>query len=81
MTDRETDENPRCLVSADCKVGMCSEFSVSVLTLDQEAKAPVHLFDFCYLLLIFFTVPQGMWDFSYLTRDRTHAPCIGSMES
>ena len=24
---------------------------------------------------------QGMWDLSSLTRDQTHAPCIGSMES
>ena len=29
----------------------------------------------------FFTAPCGMRDLSYLTRDRTHDPCIGSSES
>ena len=29
--------------------------------------------------IFFFPVtPRGMWDLSSLTRDRTHAPCIGS---
>ena len=59
MTDRQTKENPRCLVSTDSKVDMCSEFSVSVLALDQEAKAPIHLFNFCYLLLIVFYHATG----------------------
>ena len=29
----------------------------------------------------FFAMPCGMWDLSVLSRDRTHTPCIGSMES
>ena len=29
----------------------------------------------------FLAVPCGMWDLSSLTRDRTHAPCIGRAES
>ena len=31
--------------------------------------------------LFFFSLPLGMWDLSSLTRDQTHAPCIGSMAS
>ena len=29
----------------------------------------------------FLAMPHGMWDLSSPTRDRTHAPCIGSAES
>ena len=29
----------------------------------------------------FLALPHGMWDLSSLTRDRTHAPCIGSVWS
>ena len=29
----------------------------------------------------FLVIPCGIWDLSSLTRDETHAPCIGSMES
>ena len=35
--------------------------------------------DFVTALLLFYVLvfwPQGMWDLSSLTRDRTHAPCI-----
>ena len=28
----------------------------------------------------FLAMPWGMWDLSFLTRDRTHVPCSGSME-
>ena len=37
-----------------------------------------------FLFVCFFNclaMPHGMWDLSSPTRDRTHAPCIGSMES
>ena len=37
--------------------------------------------DFVTILLLFFYVlvfwPQGMWDLSSLTRDRTRTPCFG----
>ena len=29
----------------------------------------------------FLVVPHGMWDPSSWTRDQTHVPCAGSMES
>ena len=32
-------------------------------------------------LFFFLAMSQDMWDFSYLTRDRTRAPCSGSTES
>ena len=35
---------------------------------------------FCFVLLVFvFAMPHGMWDLS--SRDQTHAPCTGSVES
>ena len=37
--------------------------------------------EFVSILLLFFMFwffwPQSMWDLSYLTKDRTNAPCIG----
>ena len=33
------------------------------------------------LLIFFSAAPQGMWDLSSATRDRTRAPCSGSAES
>ena len=36
--------------------------------------------EFITILLLFYVLvfwPQGMWDLSSLTRDRTHTPCIG----
>ena len=39
-------------------------------------------FVFCFVLFFsFLAVPRGMWDLSPLTRDRTHAPCIGSEQN
>ena len=38
-----------------------------------------HLFSLRYFNLL--SIPHSMWDLSFLTRDRTHAPCIGSTES
>ena len=35
----------------------------------------------CIYLKNFFAMPCGMGDLSFHTRDRTSAPCIGSMES
>ena len=41
-----------------------------------------HSFLFFFLILKkFLATPRGMWDLSSLTRDRNHAPCIGSTES
>ena len=36
---------------------------------------------FLSFFLSFLAAPLGIWDLSSLTRDRTHAPCIGSGES
>ena len=33
-----------------------------------------------YFFLFILAAPHGMWYLSSLTRDRTHAPYIGSME-
>ena len=30
---------------------------------------------------LFFATPHGMWDMSFLTRDRTHNSCSGGSES
>ena len=30
---------------------------------------------------LFFAVPRGLWDPSFLTRDQTQAPCSESVES
>ena len=39
-----------------------------------------HLLYFIFLFFPFLAVPRGIWDLSSLTRDQTHAPCIGSTE-
>ena len=33
------------------------------------------------MLFNFLAAPRGTWDLSSPTRDRTHVPCIGSVES
>ena len=38
-------------------------------------------FFFLSFLNFIFGCTTGMWDLSFLTRDQTQAPCIGSMES
>ena len=35
----------------------------------------------CVSVCVCLATPYGMWDFSSLTRDRTWAPCSGSLES
>ena len=39
------------------------------------------LFSFFFLFFFFLVALHGMWDLSFLTRDQTRAPCIGSVES
>ena len=44
--------------------------------------SPVEWKVFCLFVGMFvFAVPRSMWDLSSLTRDRTQAPYLGSMES
>ena len=40
-------------------------------------KAAMEILDFFF----FFAAPFDLWDLSSLSRDQTHAPCIGSTES
>ena len=43
---------------------------------------PPHIVLLCFVLVFFvLAAPHGMWDLSSPTRDRTRAPCIGSVES
>ena len=35
----------------------------------------------CLFFVFSLAVPRGMWDLSSPTRDRTHTPCLGSVES
>ena len=44
-------------------------------TLNKESST------FFFFFLIFLATPGGMRDLSSLTRDGTHAPCSGSVES
>ena len=46
----------------------------------QFLKSLLKLLQYCFCFMIFFW-PQGMWDLSSPTRDRTHNPCIGRAES
>ena len=46
---------------------------------DLHSHCFVYLF--IYLFIYFFAAPFGMQDLSSPTKDQTHAPCIGSMES
>ena len=39
------------------------------------------LLNLCFFYFNFLAVPLGIQDLSSLTRDRSHAPCIGSAES
>ena len=32
-------------------------------------------------LFFFLAAPHGMWDLSFPSRDPTHVPCIGNVES
>ena len=40
----------------------------------------IYFFKFLFIYL-FFAAPRSMWDLSFPTRDRTHTPCSGSVES
>ena len=71
---------------------LCFYFSQKIeLELDllthQLPSGEVALLSFTFSLTVSFlkknllAMPHGMWDLSSLTRDGTHALCIGSMES
>ena len=57
-------------------------FSIAFLTSFPSLSLPITPLYFLSLFFFFFlATPSGMWNLSSLTRDRTCAPCSGSMES
>ena len=47
---------------------------------DMSLNAPERIGSFCFSFY-FLSALRGMWDLSSPTRDRTHAPCSGSLVS
>ena len=59
---------------------MCLYFWVVIYSVSCLSVGANVILSF-FVCLFFFEAPWGMWDLSSPTRNRTHAPCSGSMES
>ena len=59
-------------------VARCHVLDCKFLKIRGEVfLSSVSQFLFCFVL----AMPRGMWDLGFPSRDQTHAPCIGSVES
>ena len=63
----------------DCYIALYSFYFLSCIFFVMWTIFKVFI-EFVTILLLFYVLvfwPQGMWDLSSPTRDRTHTPCIG----
>ena len=59
----------------------CCYLNLGITVTFPSATSQEKLCVFFFFLILFLAALQDLWDISSLTRDQTHAPCIGSLES
>ena len=66
--------------SPSLSLGLCFSF-LGVLSPAESVSPSLSWSASLFCFFVFLTAPRGMWGLSSPTRDRTCAPCIGSVES